>query len=642
MRAEPIAMRNPYHLQRLHPIFYLTILWLLLLLSSLSAHSQTTNIPGGVVNSYYSVLAVDPIRDGVKLNTVAGLAPQDKVLLIQMKGASINTTSGSAYGYGDTTALNNAGNYEIHTVCAIRNDSAFFVNDVLNNYTIADKVQLVKFGYYVNANVNGALTANTWNNTSGTGGVIALFVEQNLTLNNIITADSRGFAGGASVVSGPICLNTHGNNYYNGNVAAGTTQNGAFKGESIVERPAAESGGKSAPANGGGGGNDHNNSGGGGANLGRGGAGGGNSGNTACKQAWVSEGGKPLSSWGGTKIFFGGGGGAGHKNNVSQSQGGAGGGLIFIHAANIIGNGFLITSSGGAGGASQSDGAGGGGGGGTVIMDVASYTGSLTILAEGGPGGQSDDGLNNKLCFGGGGGGGGTVYFSGSTPPIAVSTNGGPLGIEFNRWDATCPAAAVVAGPGLTGVITQNYTYRASSTLAATCTAILPVRLGYFNANTEGKKVLLQWQILNPDEASSFVVERMDKNGQWITIGTLAANNSQTEYKSEDNFPMGGYNNYRIRVNQKNNAILYTVVRRVFVGVTVESFSIFPNPATDRITLRGNFDASATVRLIDVSGKIILNTRTGIAAVAEIKLPALASGVYMLHINNGVEKLVIR
>jgi len=639
LRAEPIAMRNLY-LQRPHPVFYLTILWLLLLLPALSAHSQTTNI-NGVVNSYYSVLAVDAVRDGVKLNTVAGLARNDKVLLIQMKGASINTAN--AAGYGDTTALNNAGNYEIHTVCAIRNDSAFFVNDVLNNYTIADKVQLVKFGSYVNANVNGVLTGNTWNNATGTGGVIALFVENDLTLNNIITADSRGFAGGAPWVSGPTCLNTHGSSYYNGNVTPGATQNGAFKGEGIAERPASESGGKAAPANGGGGGNDHNNSGAGGANLVRGGAGGGNSGNTACKTAWVSEGGKPLSSWGGTKIFLGGGGGAGHKNNVSFSQGGAGGGLIFIHAANIIGNGFLITSTGGSGGASQSDGAGGGGGGGTVIMDVASYTGSLTILAEGGPGGQSDDGLNNKLCFGGGGGGGGgVVYFSGATPPIAVSANGGALGIEFNRWDATCPAAPVVAGPGLTGVIVPNYTFRASSTLAATCTAILPVRLGYFNANAEGRKVVLQWQILNPEEAASFVVERMDKYGNWISLQTIQVNNAQTEYQSEDNYPDAGYNNYRIRVNEKNNAPLYTVVRRVFIGVTVESFSIFPNPANDRITLRGNFDAAATVRLIDVSGKIILNARTGSANTTELKLPALSAGIYMLHINNGVEKLVIR
>jgi hypothetical protein len=641
LAAEPIAMRNLY-LQRLTRLSYLTILWLLLLLPALS-HAQTTNI-SGVVNSYYSVLAVDAVRDGVKLNTVAGLAPQDKVLLIQMKGATINTANGSTPGYGDTTSLNNAGNYEIHTVCAIRNDSAFFVNDVLNNYTIADKVQLVKFGTYVNANVNGVLTANTWNNATGTGGVIAIFVEQDLTLNNIITADSRGFAGGAGVLSGSTCLNTHNQNFYNANAVSPATQNGAFKGEGIVDRPAAESGGKAAPANGGGGGNDHNNSGGGGSNLVRGGVGGGNSGNSSCKTAYISEGGKALSSWGGKKIFLGGGGGAGHKNNVtSLSQGGAGGGLIFIHAANVIGNGFLITTSGGAGGDSQSDGAGGGGGGGTVIMDVPNYTGSLTILAEGGAGGISDDGLNNKLCFGGGGGGsGGVIYFSGATPPVSISANGGALGIEFNRWDATCPAAPVVSGPGLTGVIIPNYTFRASSTLAATCTAILPVRLGYFNANTEGKKVILQWQVFNPEDASTFVVERMDKYGNWISLQTIQANNSQTEYQSVDNFPDAGYNNYRIRVNEKNNTLLYTAVRRVFVGVTIESFSIFPNPARDRITLRGNFDATATIRLIDVSGKIILNSRTGSANTAELKLPALSPGIYMLHINNGVEKLIIR
>lgn len=617
-------------------------MWLLLLLPSLS-NAQTTNI-SGTVNSYYSVLAVDAVRGGVKLNTVAGLAPQDKVLLIQMKGASINTTIASTPGYGDTTALNNAGNYEVHTVCAIRSDSAFFVNGILNNYTISGKVQLVKMGRYVNANVNGVLTASTWNNASGTGGVLAIFVEQDLTLNNIITADSRGFAGGAAVLSGSTCTNGHNLYAYNANTSSPFTQNGAFKGEGIVDRPAAESGGRGAPANGGGGGNDHNNSGGGGGNLVRGGIGGGNSGNSSCKTAYQGEGGKPLSSWGGTKIFLGGGGGAGHRNYApSLSNGAAGGGIIFIHAANIIGNGFLITSSGGYGGNSQSDGAGGGGGGGTIIMDVASYTGSLTLLAEGGHGGDSEDGGNIALCFGGGGGGsGGAIYFSTATPALAISANGGAAGVETGRDAPSCVVPPVPAGIGLTGVIIPNYTFRASSTLAATCTAILPVTLGYFNANVDQKKVILQWQVFNPEDASSFLIERMDKNGQWISIGTLAANNSQTEYLYEDNYPMGGYNNYRIRVNQKNNALLYTAVRRVFVGVTVESFSIFPNPAKDRITLRGNFDAAANIRLVDVTGKIILNTRTGSANSTELKLPSLSAGIYMLHINNGVEKLIIK
>lgn len=634
-------MRNLY-LKRL-PVSLFTILWLLFFLPSLSSYSQTTNI-SGVVNSYYSVLAVDPVRDGVKLNTVAGLAAQDKVLLIQMRGADINTAISSTTGYGDTTALNDAGNYEIHTVCAIRHDSAFFVNDILNNYTISGKVQLVKFGQYVNANVNGVLTGNTWNNSTGTGGVIALFVEQDLTLNSIITADSRGFAGGAQMLSGTGCSNSHNLTAYNGNTASPFTQNGAMKGESIaVDRPAGESGGRGARANGGGGGNDHNNSGGGGANLVRGGIGGGNSGLSSCRAAFQGEGGKALSNWGGTKIFLGGGGGAGHRNYApSLSYGAPGGGIIFIHAANITGNGFVITSSGGHGGDSQSDGAGGGGGGGTIIMDVASYTGSLNLFAEGGHGGDSYDGGNIALCFGGGGGGGGgAIYFSGATPPVVISANGGAAGQEISRDNPSC-APIVAAGSGLTGVITPNYSFRASSTLAATCTDILPVRPGFFNADVVEKKVALQWQIFNPEEASSFTVERMNRYGEWVSLLILSAKDGQTVYQAEDNDPDGGYNSYRIRVNEKNGAILYTAVRKVFVGVTIENFSIFPNPAKDKITVKGNFDATAFIQLTDAAGKTFLTLRAGSSNTTEIKLPSLSAGIYMLHINNSVEKLVIR
>jgi hypothetical protein len=643
LSAEPIAMRN-LHLKRI-PLFLFSILWLLLLLPSLSGYSQTTNI-SGVVNTYHSVLAVGQAESRFKLNTVAGLNRNDRVLIVQMKGATINTTNTNGSAYGDTTALNNAGNYEVNTICAIRNDTVYMVYNLLNNYTSAGKVQLVRFGSYVNANVNGVLTANSWNNTAGTGGVIALYVEQDLTLNNIITADARGFAGGAGNLSGSTCNNSHNLMAYDAFIGDPSTQNGAFKGEGIVDIPAAESGGRGAPANGGGGGNDHNNSGGGGANLVAGGIGGGNSSRIslgACYASWPGRAGKALSSWAGQKIFLGGGGGAGHKNFAgSFSNGANGGGIIFIHAGNLIGNGFQITSGGGYGGNSQSDGAGGGGGGGTIIMDVPAYTGSLTIRAEGGHGGDSENGLNFNKCFGGGGGGsGGVIYFSGATPALAISANGGGQGIETGR-EVSCQATPIPAASGLTGLIIPNYTYRTSLSLGPYCSAILPVRLGYFDASVLQKEVILKWQIHNPEEASSFTVERLDKNGEWKVLQTVTASDFQKVYEWTDITPAGGFNSYRIRVNEKNNGIVYTAVRKVFIGVTVESFSIFPNPASDKITLRGSFDASADIRLTDVSGKVILRTRSGSANITEIKLPALSAGIYMLHVNNGIEKLVIR
>src|SRR5207247_2259131 len=81
-----------------------------------------TNI-SGIVNNYYRVVEVIPAKACVRLNSVVGLAPLQKTLLIQMKGASVITTNNSSFG--DTTALNSAGNYEIAIICAIHGDSVF-------------------------------------------------------------------------------------------------------------------------------------------------------------------------------------------------------------------------------------------------------------------------------------------------------------------------------------------------------------------------------------------------------------------------------------------------------------------------------------------------------------------------------------
>src|SRR6202008_17369 len=104
----------------------------------------------GIVNSYYKVIEVIPPKACVRVTNPAGLAYNDKVMLIQMKGAGINTSNSSSFG--DTTGLNNAGNYEIATVCHVVDDSVFLVYMMLNQYTVAGKVQLVKIPTYYSAN----------------------------------------------------------------------------------------------------------------------------------------------------------------------------------------------------------------------------------------------------------------------------------------------------------------------------------------------------------------------------------------------------------------------------------------------------------------------------------------------------------
>ena len=91
-----------------------------------------------------------------------------------MKGATINIANNSIFG--DTISLNYAGNYEIATICSVSNDSVYFFNQVKNSYDVNKKVQLVKFAEYYSANVIDTVKAQSWNNITGKGGVLAIKV----------------------------------------------------------------------------------------------------------------------------------------------------------------------------------------------------------------------------------------------------------------------------------------------------------------------------------------------------------------------------------------------------------------------------------------------------------------------------------
>jgi Secretion system C-terminal sorting domain len=627
--------------KKLYKFFlYNTLLWLIYLPGHLSCLAQTTNI-SGTVNSYYSIIEVIPAKACVRVSSVAGLTLATKVLIIQMKGGSINTASTSSSSWGDTTNLNNAGNYEVNYICYTNGDSVFLVYNLLNTYTApAGKVQLVTFARYQNANVTGTVTASPWDNTTGTGGIIAIDVVDTLTLNASIAADSAGYTGGVFFMHNGNCpVGT----FYAYDATTSSALNGAYKGEGIADIAANVDGGKGAPANGGGGGNNHNNSGAGGANLTAGGRGGGNSSNgpiTCNTGNNFGLGGKALSSWSGTKIFAGGGGGAGHNNNgIFQLGGGDGGGIIFIHADTLIGNGHKISASAANGGRSQGDGAGGGGGGGTIIMDVYTYLGSAIIQANGGNGGNSDDVGTPGRCFGGGGGGsGGVIYFTGAPPALTIIDTAGTGGTEVNR-SGTC-VAAVPGLIGINGPIIPNYTYRQSGSFAASCGTPLPSTLVSFKASLVQKRVGLYWRMLNPELVKNFVIEKKNSNGDWTAITTIIAEESQGNYQTTDNDPSEGDNLYRLKITEKTNTVSYSSVRHIFMGAK-EEFTAYPNPALDKITIQGHFAGTTTMKLLDITGKTILQ-RQLTNPVTEIRLPSLSNGVYLLRIGTTTIKMVIR
>jgi hypothetical protein len=216
-----------------YPTKLLTFLFSLLLFSAGLCRAQTFT---GVVNSYYKVTAINVATSTLTLNTAAGLTPNTKVLLIQMKGAAIDVTNTAAFG--NITAINNTGNYEVNYVCSVAGNTVLLRFALLKSYTVAGLVQLVTIPRYTDATVTGTVTPLAWDPVTGTGGVVALEGTNSLTLQASIDASGAGFRGG-TYIDFPIPPNdcnfaTDVTDYAIPNPTVNAFINGGRKGEGIA------------------------------------------------------------------------------------------------------------------------------------------------------------------------------------------------------------------------------------------------------------------------------------------------------------------------------------------------------------------------------------------------------------------------
>ena len=105
--------------------------------------------------------------------------------------------------------------------------------------------------------------------------------------------------------------------------------------------------------------------------------------------------------------------------------------------------------------------------------------------------------------------------------------------------------------------------------------------------------------------------------------------------------PAPGENIYRMRVNGKDNSLVYSIQKRVVLKFN-DHFSFYPNPARNKIMISGKLNAGTVIKLTDITGKeikkIITNTSSSLL---ELLLPSLDPGIYFLSVDNYTQKIVI-
>ena len=406
-----------------------------------------------VINAYAPLTAdaangAMQVTIGAPFGDPAGFAVEDLVMILRATGIAANEApSGVQTKLQLAVASGGAvGRYEFARVKTVNATTLTFAKPLTQAFA-KDLTQVIKIPEHTTVDIplGSSIVALPWQpaGTGFVGGIVAFLANGAVTVEGTVSADLRGFRGGAAAARvANLAVNCQNDD---GTLEAGY----APKGEGLVATEFGnDKGGRGNRSTGAGGGNCVENGGGGGGNEGAGGQGG---------LATLGLPGASKSGLGGasvgyslfTRMSFGAGGGAGEQKNGLGSGGGRGGGGVFLRALSLGGAG-RISANGEAAANTQlvgleSDGAGGGGAGGSIAIRLVGDATCGGLDASGGKGGDSAQA--GLLIFGpGGGGGGGRVLLQAKAVVACPIVTAGAANGNAN-------GVAQAANPGLPGSV---------------------------------------------------------------------------------------------------------------------------------------------------------------------------------------------
>ncbi len=113
--------------------------------------------------------------------------------------------------------------------------------------------------------------------------------------------------------------------------------------------------------------------------------------------------------------------------------------------------------------------------------------------------------------------------------------------------------------------------------------AVLPIELLYFKANTKVEGVLLEWVTVSEINNDFFTIERSNSGIDFEPVGIIQGSgnsNNEINYEFIDRSPRGGISYYRLKQTDFDGQFDYSEIKRVSVESSGRSI-IFPNPIND-------------------------------------------------------------
>src|ERR1043165_7768659 len=103
----------------------------------------------GVINHYAAVSVINFCGNTVTVNSAAGFSVGQRVMIIQMKGATIDGSNNASFG--NINSYNGCGNYEINEISLISGTTIEFKYAMMRDYEAGGAIQLVSLEEYNDA-----------------------------------------------------------------------------------------------------------------------------------------------------------------------------------------------------------------------------------------------------------------------------------------------------------------------------------------------------------------------------------------------------------------------------------------------------------------------------------------------------------
>lgn len=176
-----------------------------------------------------------------------------------------------------------------------------------------------------------------------------------------------------------------------------------------------------------------------------------------------------------------------------------------------------------------------------------------------------------------------------------------------------------------------------------TVSTVLPVEINAYEAELNNQNdVDLYWSTNVEINSDYFIIDKSLDGTTWqelVKVDAAGTSSSKLEYKTQDLRPALGSNYYRLTQVDQNGKSKIVGVREVYVE---SNLSLYPNPASDQLYIKGEDLSRASVQCYNSIGKRIEVNSIHQKGMISLDTSHLSSGVYQIEVIQNHHREVLK